>query len=404
MAEKVVLAYSGGLDTTVITHWLVKEGFDVYCVFIDLGQKTEAFDVIKQKAEDAGAKEVRFIDAKAEFVQDYVVPCVMMNAIYEGTYLLGTSMARPIIAKKQIEWAKQLGAKFVAHGATGKGNDQVRFEISYLALEPTISIIAPWKDPKFYKAYPGRKELIDYAEKHRLPVKATLDKPWSSDENVMHISFEAGMLEDPWQKPLEEMFLLSKSPKQAPDKATELSIEFERGVWKKVNTTSGSPLELLQYLNEIAGENGVGRVDIVESRFVGMKSRGVYETPGGTLLHIAHRAVESICLSRDVIDLKDSLMPRFAGLVYNGLWYTPQMKLLLELARSSQDRVSGEVRLEVYKGNVMVTGRRSEQSLYDFDIASMDKDLGQYRPEDAAGFIRLNALPFKIYKSKEKKS
>ncbi|MDH5560910.1 MAG: argininosuccinate synthase [Deltaproteobacteria bacterium] len=395
--EKVVLAYSGGLDTSVIVRWLVEEGYDVIALCLDLGQEVEDLEAIKQKGYKAGASEVIIQNVAEEFVRDYVFPSIQMNAVYEGTYLLGTSLARPLIAKKQIECAKEYGAGFVSHGATGKGNDQVRFEIGYYSLEPDIKVIAPWKIKKFFQAYPGRNELIEYAQKYDIPVKATKSQPWSSDENLMHISFEAGMLEDPWVKPLEEMFELSVSPKDAPDEATELIIEFEDGVPVKINDEKLSPAQLLKKLNQLAGENGVGRIDIVESRYVGMKSRGVYETPGGSVLLLAHRAIESITLTRDVIDLKDSLMPRFASLVYNGYWFSPQLSLLLNLIKQSQEKVSGQVRLELYKGNITITGRKSPYSLYDADIASMEKDEGTYQVEDANGFICLNALPLKIY-------
>lgn len=395
--EKVVLAYSGGLDTSVIVRWLVEEGYEVIALCLDLGQGVEDLDAIREKGKRAGATEVIIEDVQEEFVRDYVTPSIQMNAVYEGTYLLGTSLARPLIAKKQIECAEKFGATYVSHGATGKGNDQVRFEMSYYALNPDIKVIAPWKIEKFYSQYPGRSELIDYAKKYDIPVKATKDQPWSSDENLMHISFEAGMLEDPWQKPLKEMFELSVDPQDAPDKVTDLELEFVDGVCVSVNGEKLSQADMLHKLNQIAGENGVGRLDLVESRFVGMKSRGVYETPGGTVLMAAHRAAESITLTSDVISLKESLMPRFANLVYAGFWFAPQMELLLGLIKNSQDGVTATVRLELYKGNVIITGRKSPYSLYDEDIASMEKDQGNYNIEDANGFIRLHALPLKIY-------
>ncbi len=401
--EKVILAYSGGLDTSVIVRWLVEEGYEVIALCLDLGQKVEDLDEIKQKGLLAGASEVIIKNVEEEFVLDYIMPSLQMNAVYEGTYLLGTAIARPLISKHQIECAKGYGATSVAHGATGKGNDQVRFEIGYYSLNPDIKVIAPWKIKRFYTAYPGRKELIEYAQKHNIPVKATKDKPWSSDENLMHISFEAGMLEDPWVKPLPEMFELTVSPENAPNSVTELIIDFEDGLPIGLNNKKLSPMVLIKELNKIAGANGVGRIDIVESRYVGMKSRGVYETPGGTVLSHAHRAIESITLTSDVIGLKDSLMPRFANLVYNGYWFSPQMKLILNLIKESQIGVTGRVRLELYKGNVIITGRQSPFSLYDADIASMEKDQGNYNAEDANGFIRLNALPLKIhYKARNK--
>jgi argininosuccinate synthase len=395
--ERVVLAYSGGLDTSVIVRWLSEEKYEVIALCLDLGQGVEDLEDIRQKGLKAGAKEVIVQNVVDEFVEEFVLPSIQMNALYEGVYLLGTSLARPLIVKKQIECAKQYAATSVAHGATGKGNDQVRFEIGYLSLNPEIKIIAPWKISKFYEAYPGRAELIEYARKFNIQVKASKDQPWSSDENLLHISFEAGMLEDPWTKPLAEMFELSASPEQAPDKSTELLIEFKDGIPTTLDGVKLKPASILKELNRLGGENGVGRVDMVESRYVGMKSRGVYETPGGTILLAAHRAVESITLTRDVLDLKENLMPRFASLVYNGYWFTPQMKLLLNLIKESQQGVTGEVRLELYKGNVTITGRKSPYSLYDADIASMEKDQGNYNIKDADGFIHLNALPYKIY-------
>ncbi len=395
--EKVVLAYSGGLDTSVIVRWLVEEGYEVIALCLDLGQKVEDLDEIRNKGLKAGASEVIIKDVADEFARDYIIPTIQMNAVYEGTYLLGTAIARPLISKHQIECAEQFGAKAVAHGATGKGNDQVRFEMGYYALSPDIKVIAPWKIKKFYEAYPGRQELLDYAQKHNIPVKATKKEPWSSDENLMHISFEAGMLEDPWTKPLKEMFELSVSPQDAPDSIQELTLEFEDGVPVKIDGERVELLPLIRKLNRIGGENGIGRIDIVESRFVGMKSRGVYETPGGTILMAAHRAMESITLTGDVIGLKENLMPRFAGLIYNGSWFSPQMKLLLNLVKESQQGVTGTVRMELYKGNINITGRKSPVSLYDADIASMEKDEGNYDVEDSIGFIRINALPSRIY-------
>lgn len=395
--EKVVLAYSGGLDTSVIVRWLVEEGYEVIALCLDLGQKVENLDEIRNKGLKAGASEVIIKDVAEEFARDYILPTIQMNAVYEGTYLLGTSIARPLISKHQIACAEEFGAQAVAHGATGKGNDQVRFELGYYALNPDIKVIAPWKIKKFYEAYPGRKELIDYAKKYDIPVKATLQEPWSSDENLMHISFEAGMLEDPWTEPLKDMFELSVSPQEAPDSVTEMTIDFENGVPVRVNGEQLDLLSLIRKMNKIGGENGIGRIDIVESRFVGMKSRGVYETPGGTILMAAHRAMESITLTSDVIDLKESLMPRFARQVYNGHWFSPQMSLLLNLVKESQEGVTGTVRLELYKGNINITGRKSPVSLYDADIASMEKDQGNYDVEDSIGFIRINALPFRIY-------
>ena len=396
--EKVVLAYSGGLDTSVIVHWLASQGYDVIALCLDLGQKVENLDEIRQKGLKAGAVDVLIEDVRKEFVEDYVFRAIEWNAVYEGTYLLGTSLARPLISKKQIEAAERFGASTVSHGATGKGNDQVRFELGYYALNPDIKIIAPWKVPEFYQRYPGRAQLIEYAQQNGIPVKATAEQPWSTDENLMHISFESGMLEDPWQEPKEEMFELSQSPKNAPDQEQILTIDFEEGLPVRIDGQEFSPVDLLTELNEIGGRHGIGRVDLVESRFVGMKSRGVYETPGGTILNIAHRAMESLTLDRGVIHLKDSLMPRFSQLVYNGFWFSPEMEILLEMGRSTQKRVSGTVRLKLYRGNCMVTGRKSDNSLYDEDIATMEADEGNYDPRDSNGFIRLNALPLRIHR------
>ena len=396
--EKVVLAYSGGLDTSVIVHWLASQGYDVIALCLDLGQKVENLDEIRQKGLKAGAMDVLIEDVRKEFVVDYVFRAIEWNAVYEGTYLLGTSLARPLISKKQIEAAERFGASTVSHGATGKGNDQVRFELGYYALNPDIKIIAPWKVPEFYQRYPGRAQLIEYAQQNGIPVKATAEQPWSTDENLMHISFESGMLEDPWQEPKEEMFELSQSPKNAPDQEQILTIDFEEGLPVRLDGQEFAPVDLLTELNEIGGRHGIGRVDLVESRFVGMKSRGVYETPGGTILNIAHRAMESLTLDRGVIHLKDSLMPRFSQLVYNGFWFSPEMEILLEMGRSTQKRVSGTVRLKLYRGNCMVTGRKSDNSLYDEDIATMEADEGNYDPRDSNGFIRLNALPLRIHR------
>ena len=396
--EKVVLAYSGGLDTSVIVHWLASQGYDVIALCLDLGQKVENLDEIRQKGLKAGAVDVLIEDVRKEFVEDYVFRAIEWNAVYEGTYLLGTSLARPLISKKQIEAAERFGASTVSHGATGKGNDQVRFELGYYALNPDIKIIAPWKVPEFYQRYPGRAQLIEYAQQNGIPVKATAEQPWSTDENLMHISFESGMLEDPWQEPKEEMFELSQSPKNAPDQEQILTIDFEEGLPVRLDGEELAPIDLLTELNEIGGRHGIGRVDLVESRFVGMKSRGVYETPGGTILNIAHRAMESLTLDRGVIHLKDSLMPRFSQLVYNGFWFSPEMEILLEMGRSTQKRVSGTVRLKLYRGNCMVTGRKSDNSLYDEDIATMEADEGNYDPRDSNGFIRLNALPLRIHR------
>ena len=396
--EKIVLAYSGGLDTSVIVHWLTSQGYEVIALCLDLGQKVEDLEEIRKKGRQAGASKVLIEDVREEFVRDYVFRALEWNALYEGTYLLGTSLARPLIAKKQIEAAEACEANTVSHGATGKGNDQVRFELGYYALNPDIKVLAPWKIPDFYQRYPGRSELIEYARQNGIPVRASNEQPWSTDENLMHISFESGMLEDPWQEPREEMFELSRSPQDAPDEEQTLLIDFEEGLPVGLNGNGMSPADLLSELNEISGRHGIGRVDMVESRFIGMKSRGVYETPGGTVLHIAHRAMESLTLDRGVIQLKDSLMPRFSQLVYNGFWFSPETEVLLKMGRSTQASVSGIVRLRLYRGNCIVTGRKSPYSLYDEDIATMEADGGNYDPGDANGFIRLNALPLRIHR------
>ena len=402
--EKLVLAYSGGLDTSVLVHWLDQQGYEVIALCLDLGQKVEDIDAILKKGKNSGAAKVLVENVEEEFVKDYVLPSIHWNALYEGTYLLGTALARPLISKKQIEVAKREGAIAVGHGATGKGNDQVRFELSYYALKPDIRVVAPWKIPEFYQKYPGRTELLAYAEKYGIPVKATKDQPWSSDENMMHISFESGMLEDPWQEPRQEMFELSQSPQAAPDEAQTVLIEFEKGNPVAVDGQEYSPAKLLTHLNDVGGKHGIGRIDMVESRFVGMKNRGVYETPGGTILHIAHRAMESITLNRGVINLKDSLMPRFAQLTYDGFWFSPEMEILLNMVQQTQEPVNGTVRLELYKGNCMVTGRKSPNSLYDEDMATMEADNGAYDPKDAIGFIKLHALPLRIQAGLKAKS
>lgn len=397
--EKLVLAYSGGLDTSVLVHWLDQQGYEVIALCLNLGQKVEDIEAILEKGKKAGAAKVLIENVEDEFVKEYVMPSIHWNALYEGTYLLGTSLARPLISKKQIEVAEIEGAVAVAHGATGKGNDQVRFELSYFALNPDIRVVAPWKIPEFYKKYPGRTELLAYAEKYKIPVKASKNQPWSSDENLMHISFESGMLEDPWQAPSHEMFELSKSPEDAVDEKQEIIIEFKKGNPIRINKIEYNPAKLLSVLNDLGGKHGIGRVDMVESRFVGMKNRGVYETPGGTILHVAHRAMESITLNRGVINLKDSLMPRFAQLTYDGFWFSPEMEVLLSMVKKTQEPVNGTVRMELYKGNCTVTGRKSPNSLYDGDIATMEDDFGAYDPRDAIGFIKLHALPLRIQAS-----
>ena len=398
MKQKVILAYSGGLDTSVILKWLIDKGFKVVAFVADLGQK-EDFNAAKEKALKIGASKVYIEDLKEEFVTDFIFPAIKANAVYEGRYLLGTSLARPLIAKKQIEIAAKEKVDFVSHGATGKGNDQVRFELTYYVLNPKIKIIAPWKDAEFLAQFKGRSDMIAYANKNNIPIKATKDKPYSSDPNLMHISYEAGVLEDPNFKPNEDMFELTKSPKDAADKETIIEIEFKQGNPVKVKnkedgTVKTKPLELFQYLNKLGGNNGIGRIDMVENRFVGLKSRGVYETPAGTILHTAHRDIEGLTLDREVMHLKDMLMPKFAELIYYGFWYSPEMDFLKAAFDKSQEHINGTVSLSLYKGNCTVIGRKSEDSLYNQNLSSMDIS-GGYDQKDALGFIRLNALRLK---------
>jgi argininosuccinate synthase len=392
--KKVVLAYSGGLDTSVIVRWLVETyGCEVVCFAADLGQKEE-LDGLKKKAIKTGASKIYIDDLTEEFARDFVFPALRANAVYEGTYLMGTSLARPLIAKRQIEIARLEKADAVCHGATGKGNDQVRFELTYMALEPHIRIIAAWKDENW--TFDSRKSMLDYAEKHKIPVPlVTHAKPYSSDRNLLHISHEGGILEDPWAEPPEDMFVLTVSPEKAPDKPTYLEIGFEKGNPAAVNGKKMSPAKLMDFMNKIAGANGVGRVDMVENRFVGMKSRGVYETPGGTVLWAAHRALESITMDREVMLLRDSLIPKYAQLVYNGFWYSPEMKALQGLIDATQETVTGTVRMKLYKGNAIVAGRKSPYSLYSEDFATFEKD-EVYDQKDATGFIKLNALRLRI--------
>jgi len=395
--KKVVLAYSGGLDTSVILRWLIETyGCEVIAFAADVGQGEE-LEPLNEKAIATGASRIYIEDLREEFVRDYVFPCLRANAIYEGTYLLGTSIARPLIAKKQIEIARKEKADAVSHGCTGKGNDQVRFELTFFSMEPNIRIIAPWREWDFT----GRLDLIEYARKHDIPITVTAKKPYSSDRNLLHISFEGGILEDPWSEPPEEMFQLSVSPEDAPDKPEYVEIEYRGGDPVAVNGEQLSPAALLAKMNQIGGRNGVGRVDMVENRYVGMKSRGVYETPGGTILHAAHRAIESITMDREVMHLRDSLIPRFAELVYYGYWFSPEMGVLTSTINETQKNVSGIVRMKLYKGNCIVAGRKSERSLYSPEFATFEKD-AVYNQRDAEGFIRLNALRLRIRSLMEK--
>ena len=388
--KKVVLAYSGGLDTSVILKWLQDEyQCEVVTFTADLGQGEE-LEPARQKAEQMGVKEIFIDDLRDEFVRDYVFPMFRANAVYEGVYLLGTSIARPLIAKRQIEIAKMVGADAVAHGATGKGNDQVRFELGYYALKPDIKVIAPWREWDLN----SRTKLCGYAEAKGIPVPDSKrgEAPYSTDANLLHISYEGNALEDPWVEPDESMFTRSVSPEAAPDKPTYVEIEFKNGDPVAIDGKELGPAGLLTKLNQLGGDNGIGRIDIVESRFVGMKSRGVYETPGGTVLLHAHRALESICLDRGEAHLKDELMPRYAELIYNGFWFSPDREMLQAAIDASQKSVNGLVRLKLYKGNVIVVGRKSAASLYDDKVASFEDDGGAYDQKDAAGFIKLQAL------------
>jgi argininosuccinate synthase len=389
--KKVVLAYSGGLDTSVILQWLRETyGCEVVAFVANLGQEEE-LEGLREKGLKSGASKVYVEDLREEFVRDFIFPMFRANAIYEGGYLMGTSIARPLIAKRQVEIAAAERADAVAHGATGKGNDQVRFEITYLALSPRIQIIAPWKIWDFK----SRTDLIQYAEKHGIPVPVTPQKPYSSDRNLLHISFEGGILEDPWMEPPEDMFVLSRSPEKAPDRPIYVEIDFEQGNPVAVNGQQMSPAQLLGELNRLGGENGIGRVDMVENRYVGMKSRGVYETPGGTILHAAHRAVESITMDREVMHLRDSLVPRYSEMVYYGYWFSPERDVLQKMIDEAQRSVTGTARLKLFKGNCMVTGRKSADSLYSCDYATFEEDQ-VYDQKDAGGFIRLNALRLRI--------
>jgi argininosuccinate synthase len=390
--HKVVVAYSGGLDTSVILRW-VKEnyGAEVIAFAADVGQGEEELRGLKEKALATGANKVFVEDLRAEFVKDYVFPMLRGCAVYEGSYLLGTSIARPLIAKRQIEIAEAEGADAVCHGCTGKGNDQVRFEMAYLTLKPYITIISPWREWEF----DSRKALIAYAQAHDIPITATEEKPYSIDRNLFHMSFEGGILEDPWKSPPEDMFVMTASPKKAPDRVTTIELAYEEGDPVAIDGKRMEPVEILTTLNRLGGENGIGRVDIVENRYVGIKSRGVYETPGGTILHAAHRAVESITMDREVMYLRDCLIPQYARLIYNGYWFSPERLVLQQTMDAAQKNITGSVRLDLYKGNVIVAGRDSEQTLYHDKFATFDED-EVYTPADATGFIRLNALRLRI--------
>lgn len=394
--EKIVLAFSGGLDTSIILKWLQNEkNLEVVTFTADIGQGVE-IDEASEKAKSLGVKEIFIEDLTNEFVKEYVFPMFRANTLYEGQYLLGTSIARPLIAKKQIEIAKKVGASFVSHGATGKGNDQIRFELAYYAQNPKIKVIAPWREWNLK----SRKDLIEYANNN--DISFSKDKqnepPYSMDANILHTSYEGKVLEDPWLPPDESMFTRTVSPEDAPNESTEILIEFQNGDPVKINERKKSPEEIFKYLNDIGGKNGVGRLDLVENRFIGMKSRGVYETPGGTILLIARRAIESITLDKGAAHLKDEIMPRYAELIYNGFWFSPEREMLQALIDESQRNVNGVVKLKVYKGNVIISGRKSNSSLYSTEMATFEED-SVYDQKDAEGFIKLNALRLKLLKN-----
>tara|TARA_B110000003_G_scaffold274539_1_gene314774 strand:- start:97 stop:1326 length:1230 start_codon:yes stop_codon:yes gene_type:complete len=393
---KIVLAYSGGLDTSVLVSWLKQHyNADVITYAADVGQEEE-LEGLEDKALATGAIRHYTLDLVDEFSQDFIYPMLRANAIYEGQYFLGTSIARPLIAKAQVAIAEREGADAVAHGATGKGNDQVRFELAYAALAPQLKIVAPWRMEVFRKAFPGRSEMIDYCKEQGINVEASASKPYSMDRNLLHISYEAGILEDPWFDPTvdanKSMYKLTTAPEDAPDEAVYIELDYVRGDCVAVDGVTMKPSKVLKHLNALAGQHGIGRVDIVENRFVGMKSRGVYETPGGTILQMAHRNIETLTMDRDLMQLRDSLIPRYAQLIYNGFWYAPEREALQALIDHSQKSVTGTVRLKLYKGNVTTVGRRSDLSLYDENIASMEGVDSDYNPDDATGFIHLNAL------------
>ena len=388
--EKVVLAYSGGLDT-----WLIDKGYEVIAYIADVGQDDD-FESVKEKALKIGASKVYIEDLKKEFVTDYIFPAIKANAIYENRYLLGTSLARPAIAKRQIEIALKEQAQWVSHGATGKGNDQVRFELTYYALNPEIKVLSPWKTQEFLDEFQGRTDMLKYAETNNIPVKASLKKPYSEDDNLMHISHEAGILEDPVYKPERDMYTKIVLPQDAPDMETHISIHFKDGIPVKVVNNDNQyevsePLELFMYLNKLGSENGIGLLDMVENRFVGIKSRGVYETPGATILLAAHMDIEGIAMDREVMKLRNMLSPNFSEIVYNGFWFSPEMDFLMAAINKSQELIDGIVHLTLYKGNVLIDGRESLSSLYNQELSSMDIE-GGFDQKDSAGFIKINAI------------
>lgn len=400
---KIVLAYSGGLDTSVILRWLGEsasgEQAEIIAFCADIGQEEE-LDGLEKKALTSGASKCFVEDLREEFARDFIFPMFQAGAIYEGQYLLGTSIARPLITKRMVEVARAENADAIAHGATGKGNDQVRFELAAAALAPELLVIAPWRDERFRKQFPGRSEMIAFAKANGIAVEATAQKPYSMDRNLLHISYESGVLEDPWfdasSKEMRDMYKLSVAPEDAPDAPEYVELEFDRGNCIAVNGKSSSPLEVMHALNKLGGKHGIGRVDVVENRFVGMKSRGVYETPGGAILHFAHRQIETLTMDREVMHIRDSLIPKYSELVYNGFWFSPEREALQALVSETQRDVSGVVRLKLYKGNIIVAGRKSSKSLYEPKIATMEGDTSGYDQTDAAGFIRLNALRLKL--------
>jgi argininosuccinate synthase len=397
---KIVLAYSGGLDTSVILRWLkdnYRAQITAFCA--DIGQEEELAG-LEEKALKTGASKCVIEDLREEFARDFIFPMFQAGAIYENQYFLGTSIARPLIAKRMVEIARAEKASAIAHGATGKGNDQVRFELTAAALAPELKVIAPWREERFRKQFPGRKEMIAFAKKNKIPVEATASKSYSTDRNLLHISFESGVLEDPWfdasSKKMRGMYKLSVAPEDAPNEAEHVDLAFESGNCVKVNGKKLSPLDVMQTLNKLGGKHGIGRVDIVENRFVGMKGRGVYETPGGAILHFSHRQIETLTMDREVMHLRDSLIPKYSELVYNGFWFSPERETLQALVTETQRNVTGLVRLKLYKGNIIVVGRKSPKSLYDPKIATMEGEKSAYDQGDATGFIRLNALRLKL--------
>lgn len=395
---KIVVAYSGGLDTSVLLTWLKDEyNADIVAYCADLGQEEE-LDGLEEKALNTGAQKCYVDDLREEFARDFIFPMIRGNALYEGLYYLGTSIARPLIAKRQIEIAMLENADAVAHGATGKGNDQVRFELTFAALAPQIQVIAPWRTWDFK----GRTDLINYAKSKKIPVTVSAKKPYSMDRNLLHISYESGILEDPWVAPDEKMFILTRSPEKAPATGETIELDFRQGDCVALNGEKMSAARIVYALNKLGGKHGVGRVDMVENRFVGMKSRGVYETPGGTILSVAHRHLETITMDREVMHLRDSLIPKYSELIYNGFWYAPEREFIQASIDQSQENVTGSVRLKLYKGNIIVEGRKSKVSLYQSDVASMEDDAGAYDQSDATGFIRLNGLRLKARAQKQK--